>query len=181
MATIVEVYRTRFAEGGFELDATTLQRKGTPPDYLAFRETVLNLLIHQDYGDHTRKANITLFADEGVFWNPGSSFIGGEEFFKPGDKPVRNTRLRAMLTRIGIGEQANTGIRSIYAHQREMGRVSPKIINDPVNHAFAVTLSKQTIASERQRLVKLKLGVQLSDEQAAVFIHCAGIAAKSAH
>lgn len=53
-----------------------------------------------------------------------------------------------------------------------MGRVPPKIVNDRVSHAFAVTLSKQTIESERQKLVKLKLGVQLSDEEAAVFIHC---------
>ncbi|MEP6672789.1 MAG: RNA-binding domain-containing protein [Chthoniobacter sp.] len=169
---IVEVYRTRFAESRFELDATSMQRKGTPPDYLAFREAVLNLLIHQDYGDQTRKATLTLYADEVEFWNPGASFVSGEEFFKPGDKPVRNTRLRAMLTRIGIGEQANTGIRNIFAHQREMGRVPPRLLNDPVGHAFSVTLSKQTLVSERQKLIRDSLGAQLSDEQAAVFIHC---------
>jgi len=168
---IVEVYRTRFAESRFELDATSMQRKGTPPDYLAFREAVLNLLIHQDYGDQARKAKITLYADEVEFWNPGASFVTGEEFFKPGDKPVRNTRLRAMLTRIGIGEQANTGIRNIFAHQRELGRVPPVLENDPTGHAFSVTLSKQTLVSERQKLIRDSLGAQLSDEQAAVFIH----------
>jgi hypothetical protein len=104
--------------------------------------------------------------------HPRSSMVAGEDFFKPGDKPVRNTRLRAMLNRIGIGEQANTGIRNIFAHQREMGRVSPTIVNDPVGHAFSVTLSKQTIESERQKLVNLKLGARLTDGQARVFIHC---------
>lgn len=168
---IVQVYHDRFAERPFELDATTMQRKGSPPDYLAFREAVLNLLIHQDYGDHTRKATITLYSDEVQFWNPGASFVTGEDFFKPGDKPVRNTRLRAMLTRIGIGEQANTGIRNIFAHQRELGRLPPILQNDPAGHSFSVTLSKQTLVSERQKLIKDSLGAQLSDEQAAVFIH----------
>jgi ATP-dependent DNA helicase RecG len=171
---IVEVYRTRFAESRFELDDTTMQRKGTPPDYLAFREAVLNLLIHQDYGDHTRKARITLFADEYQFWNPGASFVCGEEFFKPGDKPVRNNRLRAMLTRIGIGEQANTGIRNIFAHQRSLGRIPPVITNSPAEHFFAVTLSKLRLVSQNQQILLKKVGVSLSDPQAALFIHALG-------
>jgi len=171
---IVEIYRTRLAENRFELDDTTMQRKGTPPDYLAFREAVLNLLIHQDYGDHTRKARITLFADEVQFWNPGASFVCGEEFFKPGDKPVRNTRLRAMLTRIGIGEQANTGIRNIFAHQRVMGRIPPVLANDPADHSFAVTLSKLRLVSENQQVLLQKVGARLSDAQAAIFIHALG-------
>ncbi len=171
---IVEVYHTRFAESHFELDDTTLQRKGTPPDYLAFREAVLNLLIHQDYGDHTRKARITLFADEYQFWNPGASFVCGEEFFKPGDKPVRNTRLRAMLTRIGIGEQANTGIRNIFAHQRALGRIPPVITNSPAEHFFAVTLSKLRLVSQNQQILLKKVGARLSDPQAALFIYALG-------
>jgi ATP-dependent DNA helicase RecG len=171
---IVEVYRTRFAENRFELDDTTMQRKGTPPDYLAFREAVLNLLIHQDYGDHTRKARITLFADEVQFWNPGASFVCGEEFFKPGDKPVRNTRLRAMLTRIGIGEQANTGIRNIFAHQRALGRIPPILANDPAEHFFAVTLSKLRLVSQNQQLVLQKVGARLNDAQSAIFIYALG-------
>jgi ATP-dependent DNA helicase RecG len=171
---IVEIYHTRFAESRFELDDSTMQRKGTPPDYLAFREAVLNLLIHQDYGDHTRKANITLFADEFHFWNPGASFVCGEEFFKPGDKPVRNTRLRSMLTRIGIGEQANTGIRNIFAHQRALGRIPPVITNSPAEHCFAVTLSKLRLVSQNQQILLQKIGARLSDAQAAIFIHALG-------
>lgn len=171
---IVEVYRSRFADSRFELDATTLRRAGTPPDYLAFREAVLNLLIHQDYGDHQRKAIITVFADEVQFWNPGASFVCGEEFFKPGDKPVRNNRLRGMLTRIGIGEQANTGIRNIFAHQRTLGRIPPVLANDPADHSFAVTLSKLRLVSQNQQLLLNKVGARLTDPQAALFIHALG-------
>ena len=34
----------------------------------------MNLLIHQDYGDHSRKAVIEFFTDGIKFWNPGDSF-----------------------------------------------------------------------------------------------------------
>ena len=46
------------AEKPFSIDPGTLQRDGRPPDYIAFREGVINLLIHQDYADHTRKPAI---------------------------------------------------------------------------------------------------------------------------
>lgn len=34
----------------------------------------MNLLIHQDYGDHSRKAVIEFFTDGIKFWNPGDAF-----------------------------------------------------------------------------------------------------------
>jgi ATP-dependent DNA helicase RecG len=50
----VGLYLERFAEQSFDLDPVTMQRKDSPPDYKAFRECMLNLLIHQDYGDQAR-------------------------------------------------------------------------------------------------------------------------------
>jgi ATP-dependent DNA helicase RecG len=170
---IIEVWREHYHSGGrFELDATTMERTGAPPDYLSFREAVLNLLIHQDYGDQTRKATIHTYTDTFEFWNPGASFVCGDEFFQAGDKPVRNPKLRNMLTRVGIGEQANTGIRNMFAHQRSLGRVAPVIENDPANHCFRLVLSKERSLSDRQQALLERLGTQLSDSQAAIFLHC---------
>jgi ATP-dependent DNA helicase RecG len=170
---IIELWREHYHSGGrFELDATTMERSGAPSDYLAFREAVLNLLIHQDYGDQARKATIHAYTDTFEFWNPGASFVCGDEFFQPGDKPVRNPKNRNMLTRVGIGEQANTGIRNMYAHQRAMGWVLPEIENDPANHSFRLLLSKERSRSERQQALLDRLGVRLTDSQAAIFLHC---------
>jgi len=36
----------------------------------------MNLLIHQDYADHARKAVIEFFTDGIQLWNPGDSFAG---------------------------------------------------------------------------------------------------------
>ena len=38
----------------FSVDMETLRRNDHPPDYVSFRETAINQLIHQDYGDHGR-------------------------------------------------------------------------------------------------------------------------------
>ena len=168
---VVEVYRDQFADSAFQIDASTLQRSGSRPDYLAFREAFLNLLIHQDYGDGTRKAKITSYSDQMEFWNPGASFVCGEEWFTPGDKPVRNPNLRRLLTRVGIGEQANTGIRNLFAYQRQGQRLPPLLENDPADHAFSVTLSKLKNYTERQKELLSRIGVNLTDEQALIFLH----------
>ena len=80
--TIVERYQ-RLVETPFSVDPDTLQRQDHPPDYLAFREAAINLLIHQDYADHTRKAVIRFFADRTELWNPGDAFASADELLEP--------------------------------------------------------------------------------------------------
>lgn len=169
---VVELYQDRFAEQRFALDPTTLQNTNSPPDYRAFRESILNLLIHQDYGDHSRKARITFYSDESVFWNSGASFVTGEDLFRQDvEKDVRNPRIRHFLNRIGIGEAANTGIKSIFAFQHQLGRLAPHIANDVADRSFCITLSKGTLLTARQAELKRHLGVSLSDAEAALFVH----------
>lgn len=63
-----------YSKHPFSVDQTTLRREDSPPDYLAFRESAINLLIHQDYADHNRKASIYFYNDRLVLFNPGDSF-----------------------------------------------------------------------------------------------------------
>lgn len=165
----VQFFMERIADRPFSLDAGTLHGSDAPPDYLAFREAFLNQLTHQDFGDQSRKAVITVHRDQLMFWNPGASYVGGDELFSPGDKPVRNPRIRGMLQRIGIGEQAGTGFRAIYSNQRKLGRLPPILGNNRSEQAFQVTLSKKLMASQRQQWVTQRIGVTLSDAEAAVF------------
>ncbi|GHT36631.1 hypothetical protein FACS189427_08620 [Planctomycetales bacterium] len=46
-----------------DIDPVTLARRDAPANFRVFREAAVNLLIHQDYGDHSRKAVIKLFRD----------------------------------------------------------------------------------------------------------------------
>jgi ATP-dependent DNA helicase RecG len=166
----VQFFMDRVADRPFSIDAGTLHGSDAPPDYLAFREAFLNLLTHQDFGDQSRKAVITVHRDQFQFWNPGASFVCGDALFSPGDKPVRNPRVRAMLQRVGIGEQAGTGVRAIYGNQRRLGRIPPMLLNDRADQSFQVTLSKKLMATHRQQWVVQRFGANLSDAEAAVFL-----------
>ena len=165
---IFELYQKE-ANVPFKLDAATLEREDKPVDYTAFREALINLLTHQDFGDHSRKSSILMFRDRMVFWNPGAAFVSREEMFQPGEHSMRNPRIAGMFRRIGLGEQAGSGIGAIYSNWRSLGRVSPIIENNKAGHHFCLTLLGEELVSEDQVLFQARLGVHLSEEEAAVF------------
>ena len=168
------------AEKPFAIDPETLQRKDRPPDYLAFREAAINLLIHQDYAD-TRTPTIRFFDDRTLLWNPGNAFASAEELMEPGDREVRNPRIVAAFRRIGLSEQAGTGIHAIVDICRRLGRIPPTIENDRARQAFRLTLAKEELLSEEQMIFQAGLGVRLDDTEAKVFafIHREGAANRS--
>ena len=165
---LVERYLQR-AEKPFSVDPETLQRVDRPPDYVAFREAAINLLIHQDYADHTRKPSIRFFDDRTLLWNPGDAFASTEELLEPGEKDIRNPRIVAAFRRIGLSEQAGTGIRAIFGRWRGLGRVPPVVENDRTRKAFQLTLLKEELLSEEQRLFQASLGVRLDEDEAKAF------------
>jgi ATP-dependent DNA helicase RecG len=165
---LVDRYLQR-AETPFSVDPATLRREDLPPDYIAFRETTINLLIHLDYADHARKPVIQFFNDRTLFWNPGDAFASPEELLEPGEKEVRNPRIVAAFRRIGLSEQAGTGVRAIFSNWQQLGHVPPVIQNDKTRKAFQLTLLKEELLSEEQRLFQSSLGVRLNDAEAKAF------------
>ena len=159
----------RFAERPFRIDPATLQRDDTPPDYVAYRESAANLLIHQDYSDHGRKAEIRHYADQTVFWNPGDAFAEAVDLLEPGEKEVRNPRIVTAFRRIGLSENAGWGLRDVFQSWQRLGNVPPRITNEKGRKYFELVLLQQELLSERQRLFQAQLGVQLTDEQARAF------------
>ena len=159
----------RFAEHPFRIDPATLQRDDTPPDYLAYRESLVNLLIHQDYSDQGRKAAVRHYADQTVFWNPGDAFTSATDLLEPGEKEVRNPRIVTAFRRIGLSENAGWGLRDVFRNWQQLGNVPPRITNDKGRKSFELVLLKEELLSERQRLFQAQLGVHLTDEQARAF------------
>lgn len=174
-SNLVEAWRSltkrymQRAETPFSLDPETLQRSDRPPDYTAFREAAINLLIHQDYADQTRKAVIHTYHDRTLLWNPGDAFASTETLLEPGEKEVRNPRIVAAFRRIGLSEQAGTGLRAIFGNQLQLGYVPPVLSNDRVGKTFEITLLKEELLSERQILLQAKLGVDLSEAESKAF------------
>ena len=159
----------KHAERPFSMNATTLRRDDDPPDYISFREAAINLLLHQDYGDHGRKASIRFFRDRTLFWNPGDAFATADELLDPTEKEVRNPSIVAAFRRIGLSEQAGTGVRAIFRNWQRLGHVPPVIDNDKEKKSFTLHLVHEELLGEEQRLFQAQLGVRLDDAQARLF------------
>lgn len=115
---LVTKYRFFMPKPFRDIDPVTLGRRDDPPGFRVFREAAMNLLMHQDYGDHSRKAVIKFFRDGIQFWNPGDVFGDDTRLLEPGEKEVRNPGIIAAMRRIAMCEQAGTGMRMM----REEGR-----------------------------------------------------------
>ena len=159
----------RFAERPFRIDPVSLQRDDTPPDYHAYRESMVNLLIHQDYSDHARNPEIRHYIDQAVFWNPGDAFASVTDLLEPGEKEVRNPRIVTAFRRIGLSENAGWGLRDVFRSWQQLGNVPPRITNDKSRKRFELVLLKEELLSEEQILFQESLGVRLTDEQARAF------------
>lgn len=165
---LLEKY-SRISEKPFAVDSSTMRRSDNPPDYISFRESVINLLMHQDYGDHSRMPVIQFFKDRTIFKNPGDAFASKEELLEPGVKEVRNPTIVNAFRRIGLSDQAGTGIRSIFQSWSDLGNIPPLVTNDKAGKSFEICLLKEKLLSEEQLLFQSSLGVHLSDIQAKVF------------
>ena len=125
--------------------------------------------MHQDYADHTRKAAIRFFYDRTQLWNPGDAYASTDELLEPGERDVRNPRVVGAFRRIGLSEQAGTGMRAIFGNWRRLGRVPPIIDNDRTRKGFQLALLKEELLSREQLLFQAMLGVHLDDAEARTF------------
>ncbi len=157
---------SRIAEHPFSVDPATLRRSDDPPDYIAFREASINLLIHQDYGDLHRKASLKLFTDQTLFWNPGDSLVSRDQMLAAGEHEIRNPLLVGAFRRIGLSDQAGTGIRAIVSNWNQLGRRPPEINNDKAGKSFELVLSREALITDAMRVFQQSIGIRLTPEQA---------------
>ena len=159
----------KHAERPFGVDGATLRRDDDPPDYISFREAAINLLIHQDYGDHSRKPSIRFFRDRTLFWNPGDAFATMDQLLDPTEKEVRNPAIVAAFRRIGLSEQAGMGVRAIFRSWQRLGHVPPVIDNDKAKKTFELRLLREDLLTEEQQIFQAQIGVRLDEAQAQLF------------
>lgn len=171
---IVDWYNS-FTEVPFTVDRETGQRLDSPPDFIAFRESVINLLSHQDFTDTTRWPTIESYADLTRFWNPGDAFASTDKLLEPGTKEVRNPIIVRALRYIGFSEQSGWGLRDVYRNWNELGRVPPVLINDKSEKSFELKLLQKALMSEQQLLLQSQIGIRLSSDEAAAFANICAV------
>lgn len=172
--SLVDRYAAQAERPFTDIDPTTLRRRDDPPDFVAFREAVINLLAHQDYGDHGRLPTIKFFRDRWIFQNPGDAFDSVEDLLEQGAKYLRNPGIMTAFRRIGLSDQAGTGVRSIYKNWRSLQYFPPQIVNNKVAKTFTLTLLREHLPSERARHVESRVGAHLSDLQADLLAFACG-------
>ena len=174
-SNLFEAWRVLFdkysliADVPFSLDETTMQRRDDSLEYRSFREAAVNLLIHQDYGDAMRKAEIKIFKDKTVFWNPGSAYSSVEALLESRHHPIRNPLIVRIFRQIGLCEEAGTGIRTIMDDCRKLGLFPAQITNDKSDFSFSIAILKKLIISEPYKDLMSKLEIQLNEEEASIF------------
>jgi ATP-dependent DNA helicase RecG len=150
----------------FILEADTLQRPAHPPEYRALREALVNLLVHQDYSDKHRLAQILWYDDRTCFTNPGDSFVSVEDMLGGGSSDLRNPLLARLLRQIGFAEQAGSGLPTIVRTWREVERLPPQVVSDPGQKRFQLTLHWRELPKEVDGFWKQLIGASVSPDQA---------------
>ncbi len=87
------------------------------------------------------------------------------------EKEVRNPTIVNAFRRIGLSDQAGTGIRSIFSNWHHLGNIPPEVNNDKSGKTFELCLLKEKLLSEEQILFQSSVGVHLSAEIASVFAY----------
>ncbi len=95
------------------IDGTTLEGlKATSgsADYIAMREGLVNLFIHQDYEDPTTVAQIEITQDQTMFFNAGRSLVSNTALVDGGKSQSRNPLISRALRLIGFAEIAGSAL-----------------------------------------------------------------------
>ena len=176
--SLMDTWYPRFMEYPFRVDPGTLRRNDAPLDLLPIREALVNLLMHQDYSDHGRCAEILHYPDRTVFRNPGDAFAPTADLLEAGEKDTRNPQIVRAFRRIGLSENAGWGLRDVFRTWQQLGRVPPRITNSKRRKRFGLALSMEAIR-ERQQAFERRFGVRLEDTEARILDFARGEGAVS--
>jgi ATP-dependent DNA helicase RecG len=150
----------------FNLEGDTMQRPAHPPEYKALREALVNLLVHQDYSDKHRLAQILWYDDRTCFTNPGDSFVSVEDMLGGGSSDLRNPLLARVLRQLGFAEQAGSGLPTIVRTWREVERLPPEVASDPGQERFQLTLHWRVLPKQVDGFWKQLIGASVTQDQA---------------
>lgn len=148
-----------------DLRATT----GTA-DYLAMREALVNLFVHQEYGDRGTTAQVELEPDRATFFNAGHALVDDTALVEGGRSQARNPLIARALKMIGFAEIAGSGLRAVQHAWRESARRPPTFRSDRESHTFTLTLDWRPLPSVADAFWQGRLGVRLSPEQARALL-----------
>jgi predicted HTH transcriptional regulator len=141
-------------------------------DYLAMREALVNLFIHQDYHDTSAPAQVELRSEQALFFNTGYSLVSREGLIEGGKSQARNPLIARALRLIGFAELAGSGLRVLQEAWRGAKRKPPQFESNREANTFTVSLDWRIVPDTYDSLWKDKIGARLTHEQAQLMNLC---------
>ena len=173
LRTAVDLLGRHVGVEGVTLDGLTATAGSA--DYIAIREALVNLFIHQDYSDRSAAAQVELTPDRAVFFNTGRSLVTAEGLIQGGKSQSRNPLVARALRLVGFADLAGSGLRELQRVWRSAKRRPPKIVSDKTANTFTLTLDWRDVPNTYDKFWKDRLGAQLT-EQEVVILSLAGAA-----
>ena len=160
----INFFSTYVGVDGLTLEG--LQAASGSADYIAMRESLVNLFIHQDYSDGRTVSQIEISKDQALFYNAGYSLVSDSSLRSGSRSQSRNPLISRALRLIGFAELAGSGLRSVRGAWRSERREEPLIESDRESNTFTLTLSWKVLPIDE--FWKQRLGVQLTSTEAKV-------------
>lgn len=109
----------------FQRDSEGYRRLLTPV-HEALQESLVNALIHADYGG---KGGVVIdcYPDRIVLSNPGTLLLSREQISRGGVSECRNKSLQRMFQMLGVGDKAGSGIDKIRSAWQSQHWQSPRL------------------------------------------------------
>lgn len=155
-------------QGGITIDG--LRATTGAADYIAMREGLVNLFIHQDYSDRTTVAQVEITADQAVFHNPGSALVSQRALAEGGKSSARNPLISRALREIGFAELAGSGLREVYRVWRNEKRRPPSVRTDLEANTFTLILDWRIMPDISDEVWKQRVGATVSPQESRVLI-----------
>ncbi len=162
----VDLFSSHIGLGDNSFDGLT-KTEGTA-DYLAMREALVNLFIHQDYSDPSAPAQVELDHDRALFFNAGFSLVSEEQLVEGGRSQARNPVIARALRLIGFAELAGSGIRALQAAWRSERRRPPQFKSDRTANSYTLMLDWRVVEDRFDERWKDRLGVSVTAEHLSV-------------
>jgi predicted HTH transcriptional regulator len=137
-------------------------------DYIAMREALVNLFMHQDYTNAAVAGQVEITDDRTIFHNAGCSLVSAEGLVDGGKSTARNSLISRALRLIGFAELAGSGLYAVHSAWRKARRRPPKIESNSSANTFTLTLDWRPLEEQIDEFWMNKLGVKLNPQQAAV-------------
>ena len=163
LRSAIEFFGRHIGVDGITLDGLSVV-SGTA-DYIAMREGLVNLFIHQDFTDASTVSQIEISQDRAVFFNAGKSLVSQTSLVNGGKSQCRNPVIGRALRLISFAELAGSGLRELHNAWRFAKRRPPVFESNTSANTFTITLDWREIPDTSDTFWKEKLGLTLTGDE----------------